>query len=123
MNRQAAEKRGRSAETLACWYLRMHGWRILARRVRVVGGEVDIIARRGRMLAFVEVKARASDAAAAFSLDDGACAELRSRPNCWRRATCVTETTSESTRSSWCRAAGRGMSRTSGKGDKALVRP
>lgn len=70
MNRQAAEQRGRSAETLACWYLRLHGWRILARRVRVVGGEVDIIARRGRMLAFVEVKARANDAAAALSLDD-----------------------------------------------------
>jgi len=70
MNRQAAEKRGRGAETLACWYLRLHGWRILARRARVPGGEVDIVARRGRMLAFVEVKARASDDAAAFSLDE-----------------------------------------------------
>jgi len=35
----------------------------------VPGGEVDIVARRGRTLAFVEVKARASEAAAAFSLD------------------------------------------------------
>ena len=51
------------------WYLRLHGWRILARRVRVQGGEVDIVARRGRTLAFVEVKARASDEAAAFALD------------------------------------------------------
>jgi putative endonuclease len=65
----AAEKRGRSAETLACWYLRLHGWRILARRARVPGGEVDIVARRGRTVAFVEVKARASEAAAAFALD------------------------------------------------------
>ena len=70
MNRQAAEKRGRRAETLACWYLRVHGWRILARRARVPGGEVDIVARRGRTLAFIEVKARASDDAAAFALDD-----------------------------------------------------
>ena len=70
MNRQAAEKRGRGAETLACWALRLRGWRILARRARVPGGEVDIVARRGRMLAFVEVKARASDAAAAFALDE-----------------------------------------------------
>ena len=70
MNRQEAEQRGRGAETLACWYLRLKGWRILARRARVVGGEVDIVARRGRTLAFVEVKARSTEAAAAFALDD-----------------------------------------------------
>ena len=69
MNRQAAEKRGRGAETLACWYLRLKGWRILARRARVSGGEVDIGARRGRTVAFVEVKARSSDDDAAFALD------------------------------------------------------
>jgi putative endonuclease len=70
MNRQEAEKRGRGAETLACWYLRLKGWRILARRARVPGGEVDIVARRGRTLAFVEVKARGSAKAAALALDD-----------------------------------------------------
>ena len=69
MNRQAAEKRGRSAETLACWYLRLKGWRILARRARVPGGEVDVVARRGRTVAFVEVKLRANDDAASFALD------------------------------------------------------
>lgn len=70
MNRHAAEKRGRGAETLACWYLRLKGWRILARRARVPGGEVDIVARRRRVLAFVEVKARSSGQAAAFALDE-----------------------------------------------------
>jgi putative endonuclease len=70
MNRRQAERRGRGAETLACWYLRLHGWRILARRARVPGGEVDIIARRGRTLAFIEVKARATEEAAALALDD-----------------------------------------------------
>jgi putative endonuclease len=70
MNRQQAEKRGRGAETLACWYLRLKGWRILGRRARVPGGEVDIVARRGRTLAFVEVKARSTEEAAAFALDD-----------------------------------------------------
>jgi putative endonuclease len=70
VNRQAAEKRGRKAETFACWYLRFRGWTILARRARVPGGEVDIVARRGRTLAFVEVKARASDDAASFALDN-----------------------------------------------------
>lgn len=43
--------------------------RVLARRARVPEGEVDIVARRGRTLAFV-VKARASEEAAAYSLDD-----------------------------------------------------
>ena len=70
MNRQAAEKRGRGAETLACWFLRLKGWRILARRARMHGGEVDIVARRGRTLAFIEVKARATAEEAAFALDD-----------------------------------------------------
>ena len=69
MNRQQAEKRGRGAETVACWFLRLHGWRILARRARVRGGEVDIVARRGRTLAFVEVKARSTDEAAGFAVD------------------------------------------------------
>ena len=70
MNRHAAEQRGRGAETLACWYLRLRGWHILARRIRARGGEVDIVARRGRTLAFVEVKARATTEAAAFALDE-----------------------------------------------------
>lgn len=70
MNRQEAEKRGRGAETIACWYLRLHGWRIVARRARVPGGEVDIVAKRGRTLAFVEVKARADLGSAGFALDD-----------------------------------------------------
>jgi putative endonuclease len=69
VKRQEAEKRGRGAETLACWFLRLKGWRILARRARVPGGEVDIVARRGRTLAFVEVKARANAESAALALD------------------------------------------------------
>lgn len=47
----------------------MHGWRILDRRARVPGGEVDLIARRGTTVAFVEVKQRANEDAAAWSLD------------------------------------------------------
>lgn len=69
MSHHAAERRGRGAETIAAWWLRLHGWRILARRARVPGGEVDIVARRGRTLAFVEVKARSTDEAAGFSLN------------------------------------------------------
>ena len=69
MKRQAAEQRGRRAETIAAWWLRLHGWSILAQRARVAGGEVDLVARRGRTLAFVEVKQRATADAAAWSLD------------------------------------------------------
>ncbi len=69
MSRRQAERRGRKAETLACWALRLKGWRILARRVKARGGEIDIVARRGRTLAFVEVKARASEESARFALD------------------------------------------------------
>jgi putative endonuclease len=69
VKRQEAERRGRGAETLAALWLRLHGWRILARRARVPGGEVDIVARRGRTLAFIEVKARTTEEAAGFALD------------------------------------------------------
>lgn len=58
MNRLAAEQRGRRGETIAAWLLRLKGWRIVAMRVKTPRGEVDLIARRGKTIAFVEVKAR-----------------------------------------------------------------
>jgi len=70
LNRQLAEARGRKAENIAAWWLRLHGWRILARRARVPGGEVDLVARRGRIVAFVEVKQRGTADAAAWALDE-----------------------------------------------------
>jgi putative endonuclease len=70
VNRQLAEQRGRKAETIAAWWLRLKGWTILARRARVPGGEVDLVARRGRTLAFVEVKQRGNEEAAAWALDE-----------------------------------------------------
>ncbi|MBY8822680.1 YraN family protein [Sphingomonas colocasiae] len=69
MTRRAAERRGRMAESLAAWWLRFHGWRILARRTRTRLGEVDLIAKRGRIVALVEVKARATDAGLDLSID------------------------------------------------------
>lgn len=56
--RRLSERRGRRAETLAAWWLRLKGYRILARRYKGLGGEIDLIARRGRTMAFIEVKAR-----------------------------------------------------------------
>lgn len=47
------------AEQFAAWGLRLRGYRIIAMRYRTPVGEVDIIARKGRLLVFAEVKARA----------------------------------------------------------------
>ncbi|HEX8482692.1 MAG TPA: YraN family protein [Allosphingosinicella sp.] len=70
MKRQRAERGGRRAERLAALWLQLKGWKILGRRVRTPVGEVDLIARRGRTVAFVEVKARATALEAGFALDE-----------------------------------------------------
>lgn len=69
MKRQRAERGGRRAEALAALWLQLKGWRILGRRVRTPVGEIDLIARRGGTVAFIEVKARATAAEADFALD------------------------------------------------------
>lgn len=56
--RRWAEARGQRAESLAAWYLRAKGYAILARRYRTPAGELDLVARRGGAVAFVEVKTR-----------------------------------------------------------------
>ncbi len=63
-----AERRGRGAERLAAWFLRLRGYRILARRFACPVGEIDLVARRGDLLLFVEVKRRRSPEAAAEAL-------------------------------------------------------
>ncbi|MEQ8357425.1 MAG: YraN family protein [Kiloniellaceae bacterium] len=62
--RRRAQARGRLAESLAAWWLRLQGYRILVQGFRVPSGEIDIVARRHSTLAIVEVKRRASLAAA-----------------------------------------------------------
>lgn len=61
--RQQATRRGIRGETYAYWYLRRHGYTIVARNFRVPGlkGEIDLIGYDGAVLAFVEVKMRSGE--------------------------------------------------------------
>lgn len=70
MRRQAAERRGRQAERVAGWWLRLKGWKIVGRRLRTPAGEVDLVARKDAMLAFIEVKARGSAAELDRAIDE-----------------------------------------------------
>jgi putative endonuclease len=66
--RLKARRRGRIAEHLCRWHLRLHGWRILACDWRCPSGEIDILARRRDVLAVIEVKSRPDFATGAAAL-------------------------------------------------------
>ena len=66
--RRRAQRRGRLAEWACLWHLRLRGWRIVARGWRCPSGEIDILARRGKVLAVIEVKSRGELAVAASAL-------------------------------------------------------
>lgn len=53
-----ASGRGKTGEDHVCGYLEKHGWKIAARNYRVKGGEIDIVAEKNGIIAFVEVKTR-----------------------------------------------------------------
>jgi putative endonuclease len=66
--RLRARRRGRIAEHLCRWHLRLRGWRILACDWRCPAGEIDILARRRDVLAVIEVKSRPDFATGATAL-------------------------------------------------------
>ena len=68
--RQTAFRLGLSAESRAAMVLVAKGFRIAARRWRSPAGEIDIVARRGNLLVFVEVKARGRFDDAAFAVTE-----------------------------------------------------
>ena len=70
MIRQQAEQRGREGEARAAAWLRLKGWSILDTRVKTPVGEIDIVARRGRMIAFIEVKWRRKVADLDLAIDE-----------------------------------------------------
>lgn len=69
MRTLSGDAKGRRAEWRAEILLRLKGYKILARRFRSGRGEVDLIAQRGRVVAFIEVKHRATHEAALEAVD------------------------------------------------------
>lgn len=81
--RRAANRRGARAEHIAALWLRLKGYRIVARRFAAAGGEIDLIARRGRTVAFIEVKHRADIAAAAEAITASKRARITAAARAW----------------------------------------
>jgi putative endonuclease len=81
--RIAAFRTGLSAEASAAAYLMAKGYRILAKRFRTPHGEIDVVARRRNLIAFVEVKARASLDEAAFAVTPRQQARIINAAQAW----------------------------------------
>src|ERR1700687_5922060 len=84
--RVAACRTGLSAESRAAAYLMAKGYRILAKRFRTPYGEIDIVARRRKLVAFVEVKARASLDEAAYAVTPRQQARIIDAAQAWLMA-------------------------------------
>ena len=94
VDRQKAQRRGRKGERLAALWLRLKGYRILARRLKTHAGEIDLVAAAPfGPVCFIEVKARGRARAAAESVAPAqqariaraACLYLAGRPRLARR--------------------------------------
>ncbi|MDP4539252.1 YraN family protein [Qipengyuania sp. DY56-A-20] len=82
MKRQRAERSGREGERRAALWLRAKGWRILADRVKTPRGEIDLIARRGSLVAFVEVKYRRNKVDLDHAIDEYRLARVAAAVEC-----------------------------------------
>jgi putative endonuclease len=81
-----AHAAGRTGEDAAGRALEAEGWAVLCRRVRTEAGEIDLIAERDGLLAFIEVKARPSLSEAAHALGRAQRARLVAAAACWLAA-------------------------------------
>jgi len=98
--RVKAYRRGVFAETLAALLFRLKGYRIVASRYRTPVGEIDLVALKGKRLAFVEVKRRKTQADAAWTcLPSSADVSCAPRNIGWRAIPISPGTTWPST---WC---------------------
>ena len=68
--RRDADSRGREGEAEAAMFLAQAGWQIVAQRVKTKAGEIDLVAARSGIIAFVEVKWRAHAASLADAIDE-----------------------------------------------------
>jgi hypothetical protein len=110
--RQIAFRTGISAESRAAAFLIAKGFRILARRWRCPLGEIDIVARRRRLLVFVEVKARESLDDAAWSVTERQRTRIAAPPKCGSRSIPTTASATSASTPCWWRPAGfRAISR------------
>lgn len=85
-----ALRKGRTGEWLAALALRLKGYRVVARNYRTRLGEIDIVARRGDLIVFVEVKARPSATAAVDAVSFEAQRRIANAAETWiaRQADC-----------------------------------
>lgn len=83
VGRLQALARGHAAERIAVLSLRLKGYRILARRFKTRMGEIDIIARRGRFIAFIEVKQRPARELCEAAVTEETRARVRRAAEAW----------------------------------------
>jgi putative endonuclease len=81
--RLKAWRRGHLSEYLAALYLACKGYRILAIRYRTPLGEIDVVARKGDLAVFVEVKARRDALAAVDAVSFAAQSRIRAASDLW----------------------------------------
>lgn len=81
--RQRRERRGRIAEYVAAAWMMARGYRIIARRQKTPAGEIDLIAKRGRRVAFVEVKWRTDQQSAETSVSPRQARRVASAAEYW----------------------------------------
>ena len=84
--KRKAYTKGLRAEWLAAWYLRLKGYRIIECGMRTKSGEIDIIARKGDLVAIVEVKYRKNIDDALNAVDSRSQHRIANAANIWLSA-------------------------------------